>query len=66
MIDSIINTQVQSHALLHRGLGTSVPFIRDAAILLLVERSSCSGGFMGVMGVQMHPPLVASKVLLHT
>ena len=27
MIDSIINTQVQSHALLRRGFGTSVPFI---------------------------------------
>ena len=40
--------------------------IRDAAILLLVEHSSCSGRFRGVMGVQMHPRLVTSKVLLRT
>ena len=34
--DSLVNTQVQSHALLCRGFGTSVPFILQVFDILAV------------------------------
>jgi len=38
----------------------------DKLAICIPRTEICSGGFRGVRGVQMHPPLAASNLFLHT
>ena len=62
--DSLVSTQVQSHALMRRGFGTSVPFIQVGLIATL--RASLLTSFQPPLGedsINVHPCLFTWSVL---